>query len=457
MVEMVGVFFSFLVLTTFSVYSQPVDGAGPARAEEAAVGADEAVPPPVARVAKPDPAHQKLVGEILKRMAGDDDTEVMKASIALLEIAQPGDVPMLIQALKQGLKEEAHITIIETLGVLREAEAAQALRFEVEHGKKRAQLAAIDALGRIGHDYAVPVLSKVLVMSPSLEVQKRAASALGRIGSRKSIRAMESARNPKHNTTTSALDWGLEVAKGEINESKYEIKKLVLGRKATALFRGTRYLYYVPSYRSKHGPKPRLLVCIHRADLEVDKLFKKCERFAKRQRMALLVPYFDNMRFPDYGTLNYRGDRADKRLLEIVNYLGEKGDLAVREIYLFGAEAGGNFVQRFAMAHPDRVARAVMNSVEYTFPDTNLFYPQGIKVHLRAPDVAIDPQRFIKSDVAVAVASKARDGEKFFEAYKEFAEDQGINSRLALRTAYVSSATPEALWTLTEEFLFGEN
>jgi pimeloyl-ACP methyl ester carboxylesterase len=95
---------------------------------------------------------------------------------------------------------------------------------------------------------------------------------------------------------------------------------------------------------------------------------------------ALLVPLFSEHRHRRYQRLVHprSGRRSDLALIDTVAALCARHGLGDGPLHLFGYSAGAQFVHRFAMAHPQRVAALAVGAAGwYTWPDPALPYPLG--------------------------------------------------------------------------------
>jgi hypothetical protein len=192
---------------------------------------------------------------------------------------------------------------------------------------------------------------------------------------------------------------------------------------------------------------------VHDGDLAANDMFSTCWRSAKRRQMAVLVPTFDNITYPEYGNFNIRGERADKKLLELIDFVGNQAGLSVREIYMFGYGTGGDFVHRFIMSNPKRVARAAFEANEFTKPDPEFMFPKGITKTPLAPDVEMDLYSFIKTDMMLISKKDSptyKDSKIFGEAIQNYADVQGIKSRLLTRNVEAKLD----IWNEADKFLF---
>lgn len=380
--------------------------------------------------------HDELVSGLIDRLMVENDDKAVEVGLALKSHAKKSDLPKLVKALEGGGSLEAKVTLVEILGQLADDRAVKALRFEIQHGKWPVRLAAIDSLGYIKHGLVVSILSDILSNSSNDEAKLRAASALGRIGNGPARYALQTIlKKTKSLGARSAIKWALKRS-GKMPDTDRTDSGIARGKKVLAYYRGTPFFFYVPYYRFKYQPSPRLLVCIHDYDLQIENLFNMCQKEALERRMAVLVPYFDNMTYPEYSNFNYRGERTDKRLFEIIEHLRTDIELETREIFFFGYGGGGDFAQRIVMAYPDRVARAAYSLTSFTQADPNLPYPQGVKNNLYAPDVNIDVERFVKSDVSIYVKPdimSTRQARRFFYLLDEYSARRGITKRFLVK------------------------
>jgi hypothetical protein len=408
--------------------------------------------------------HQKLINELLERLDHPDQAERIKAGITLISNVNAHDISRLTEALKGGNRVDKQEFIIEALGKLGDWRAADALRFEIELANGESVDAAITALGKLKYDWAVPILSAQAIKAVderNYARAKRAVSALGVIGSPRAIDALRTIKNKVPRAVANALDWAKAIASGEIIQTASD-DVLPAGQRLTKLFEGVRYYFYHPTRARSKARKPQLLTCVHEEDLEVERMFNACLEIAKEHQMAVLVPYFNNIRFPEYSRFNIRGERADLFFLRLVDFVTKTADVESREFYLFGSESGGGFIQRFVMAYPERIARAAVYNPDFALLDEKRMFPDGIGATPFALDIKIDPYKFVKSDLAMFVSTDV-DKRLLFPRHKElqeevekFEEANGVRSRLAFG---VGGRKRDRQISLTDsvEYLFKEN
>ena len=166
------------------------------------------------------------------------------------------------------------------------------------------------------------------------------------------------------------------------------------------------YLAYVPQSAARNAP---VLVSVHgisRNAYEQAVVFSElCEKY----RVVLVVPVFQSVVHRDYQRLGRkgRGPRVDRLLHRILAEVASVTGADATQVSLFGFSAGAQFVHRYLMAHPHRVARAVVAAAGwYTFPDPKQRFPYGIRPNGSLPGVVFDAERFLRVPVEVLVGSR---------------------------------------------------
>lgn len=415
----------------------------------------------------------ELMQAVLKRMDSSDLKTRLEAGLLLRDIARSSDLAMLLELLKKGNILDKQLFIIDTLGRLGDPRAATALRFEIENGDPLAKRAAASALGKLEFDWPIPILAQQVLKDSTREIvdeklAMRAVTAMGEIASQRAIDSLKSVISRNRSATigiNNASYWALRKAEGQIPDDKLDTE-IEIGRQLQLNYNGYEYFFYVPSASASLYDKPWLLICVHDTDREIKALFDACWKKGKELRMAVLMPYFDVMRFPDYGEFNIWGKRADKYLLKLIEHVGTYAAVNTKEVYLYGSGEGGDFVQRFSMAYPDRIARAAFSSINYTTPQENLLFPIGIGINPLAEDLKIDLLKFIKSDVAVISLKTAninaiqseRYAKDYLQRLNAFSAKNAVRSRIATRS--VSALGIDSQSTVLQKasaYLFAEN
>jgi len=107
--------------------------------------------------------------------------------------------------------------------------------------------------------------------------------------------------------------------------------------------------------------------------------------FAETHAVALIVPVFDDARFGNTGG-GYGGYRglfgkhvpADDFVIDLVTAYQADHALPQDPFLLYGHSAGGQFVIRFLVRHPNRVRRAVTSAPgRYSYPSRSAPWPYG--------------------------------------------------------------------------------
>lgn len=166
------------------------------------------------------------------------------------------------------------------------------------------------------------------------------------------------------------------------------------------------YYVYVPRLLLPGAP---LLVSVHGISRNAQEHARRLAPLAERYGVVLVAPLFDEARFPDYQRLGResRGERADRMLERIVAEVGRSTGADTRRLYLFGFSGGGQFVHRFAMAYPERVASYAVGAAGwYTFPDDSVPFPRGTRQRSCLDDVCFDPARYLKVPALVLVGER---------------------------------------------------
>ena len=188
------------------------------------------------------------------------------------------------------------------------------------------------------------------------------------------------------------------------------------------------YYLYVP-HRIKQPA--RLFVTVHGISRNAREHAERFAPLAEQQGVVLVAPRFARRRFANYQRLapNARGQRPDWMFDRIIAEVRELVDLPQSPLYLFGYSGGGQFVHRYAMAHPTRVARAVIGAAGwYTFPDPRARYPRGLR--FRAGDTPLfEGADFLKIPMAVIVGGADVERDPALNQSPRIDRQQGVNRR----------------------------
>ncbi|MEQ1721033.1 MAG: hypothetical protein ABL887_08005 [Nitrosomonas sp.] len=165
-----------------------------------------------------------------------------------------------------------------------------------------------------------------------------------------------------------------------------------------------KYHLYIPQ---KGGNNAKIFITVHGISRNVTEHAKKFAAYAEKFGVVLIAPYYPSDRFPDYQRLGRKGKRADKVLNEIVAEVVQLTGANAHKLYLFGYSGGAQFVHRYMLAYPHRVAKIVLGAPGwYTLPDPTLVYPLGIQPSRNLPQVQFSPSQFLHIPACVLVGEK---------------------------------------------------
>lgn len=166
------------------------------------------------------------------------------------------------------------------------------------------------------------------------------------------------------------------------------------------------YSVYVPTTGGVETP---VLVAAHGMSLswngQAEAFVAGCEWLG----VTLVAPSFSGAAHADYQRLGRegQGQRADQFLQRCLQEVHSLTGADITQVRLFGHSGGAQFVHRYLMAYPHRVARAVVAGAGwYTFPDTGLKFPYGIRSSRRLPGVTFNPEAYLQVPVTVLVGAK---------------------------------------------------
>lgn len=233
-----------------------------------------------------------------------------------------------------------------------------------------------------------------------------------------------------------------------------------------------QYLLYLPTTGAKDAP---IFVTVHGVSRNVEEHAARFAPYAERYHVVLVAPFFPKKDFPDYQRLGRvgHGERADTVLQQIVTEVGELTGARSEKLYLFGYSGGAQFVHRYMLAYPERVAKLAVGAAGwYTFPDPQLKYPKGIKSSSKLPGDVFVADKFLKVPACVVVGERdvKRDaqldqapdidqhegytrrerGRNWIEAMQKAAREKGYD------TPYVFRTVPRAAHSFTQSMWRGK-
>ncbi|UCG32955.1 MAG: alpha/beta hydrolase [Phycisphaerales bacterium] len=175
--------------------------------------------------------------------------------------------------------------------------------------------------------------------------------------------------------------------------------RIAAGEQGTVVVKAVehgRYVQYVPRDCSKGW---RMAVLVHgmlgRDEDAVDVARRFIERWtsaADERNIILVAPAFDQENFGGrrgpgggYRGLFGREIGADAFVNEIVDQYRALSSEYDGRFYLYGHSAGGQFVSRYVVRHPQRVIAAVISAAgTYAFPNPEVAWTNGMKPLVRS-------------------------------------------------------------------------
>jgi pimeloyl-ACP methyl ester carboxylesterase len=159
------------------------------------------------------------------------------------------------------------------------------------------------------------------------------------------------------------------------------------------------YLLYRPSGASIDSPLLVVVLGVSRHwEQQAAAFIPACERLG----VTLLSPGMGGSAHEGYRSIGRQGNRADVFLHDCLREVTLLTGLDATRFRLFGHSSGAQFAHRYLMAHPHRVESAVIAGARwYTFPDTHRKFPYGIRSTKRLPDLAFNPEQYLRVPVTV--------------------------------------------------------
>ncbi len=186
---------------------------------------------------------------------------------------------------------------------------------------------------------------------------------------------------------------------------------------------------FVPATARAAGFAP-LLVAVHGISRNAHEQATSFASVAAARGHVVVAPCFDTPEDADYQRLGRRGRgrRSDLALDQALVRLSEQTGIRFGQRFLFGFSGGGQFVHRYAMAHPERVDGVVVAAAGwYTFPDPDLAYPMGLRVDASLAGVRLDPAEFLRVHTLVVVGSLDRDRDDSIRKSEKLDRRQGVD------------------------------
>lgn len=189
---------------------------------------------------------------------------------------------------------------------------------------------------------------------------------------------------------------------------------------------GQEYLVYVPRSAVERGP---VFVSIHGVSRNADQHARLLAAYCDMYGVVMVAPTFTAEQHPDYQRLGRRGRgaRADIALNTILAESAAVTGATAERFYLFGFSGGAQFAHRYLMAHPHRVAAAVIAGAGwYTLPDPTRRFPHGTRMTRKLPEVRFDAEEFLSVPVTVMVGADDN-GQTGLRRSERLDREQGVS------------------------------
>ncbi|MFN4018902.1 MAG: hypothetical protein ACK4IC_00100 [Erythrobacter sp.] len=187
-----------------------------------------------------------------------------------------------------------------------------------------------------------------------------------------------------------------------------------------------------------------VLVAVHGISRNAAEIAMRFSRHPAYAQTSIIAPLFTKEGFGQYQQLQTRKEgqtRADIALLGLLDQLAEEHDIDTARVHLFGFSGGAQMAHRFAMYHPERVARlCVVSAGWYAMPDPALAWPYGIGDGAGAPLVG---SGFLDIPTTVIVGNRDTRVDASVRQDPEIVERQGRN-RLRRARCYVRAVAAYA-------------
>lgn len=363
---------------------------------------------------KPQLSSEKIQSLVPQLRSGARE-EYITALCALSKQVTDSDLPLLLDLLKEG-SPRLHWRVARLLGIIKSHDSATVLESIASDSAREEAFrhAALISLGEIASPTSSSTLLKVMATAEKPQLRVQAMDSFFNIRGKAGIMdLLEAKASEKDPGVTAHYEWYVELCK----RGKTFSPSKKPGTSEEGAFEGTRYFRYIPTSYSA-GAQHKVLVAIHGTEGSADHYLGVCRNFAETNGIILIVPWLNLAQFPTFDNLNLANTtigapRADLRVLDLVTAACEGLSADTEHLYLFGHSRGGQFVQRFVYAHPDRVARAAAcGSGLYLSPDPSIItdygpmFPYGVLPNPFAPDLADRTMKeFANVPMAIVVGS----------------------------------------------------
>ncbi len=197
-------------------------------------------------------------------------------------------------------------------------------------------------------------------------------------------------------------------------------------RTITGMSQMNYFVYFPETCRDDN----RILYTIHGISRNAEEHIQGFISQAERCGAILVAPLFPEEHFPRYQRLgtSVQLERADMAFEHVRQDVHEWLGFPPAPMRMFGFSGGGQFVHRYAMFYPGRVARMVLAAPGwYTFPDPDRKYPFGLKSTKDWPQLTFSLGKFLQIPTMVMTGEEDDLRDKDLNKSREIDSFQGLN------------------------------
>jgi len=187
------------------------------------------------------------------------------------------------------------------------------------------------------------------------------------------------------------------------------------------------YFVYIPESGQRQD---RVIVSIHGISRNAEAQVHGFSPQAEAWGTVMIAPLFPASSFPSYQRLGTSAheQRADLAFDQILQDAWTWLNIVPRPLHAFGFSGGGQFLHRYAMFYPDRLARIVLGAPGwYTFPDPERQYPLGMRSGREWPHLRFTPPKFLKIPTMVMVGDEDDIRDEDLNTARRIEAFQGLN------------------------------
>jgi len=186
------------------------------------------------------------------------------------------------------------------------------------------------------------------------------------------------------------------------------------------------YFVYIP----QDWIEERILFTIHGISRNAEEHIQRFTNQAEKYGSVIVAPLFTKSNFTRYQQLGTtaKQERADMAFDQVRQDVHEWLGIGTGPMRIFGFSGGGQFLHRYAMFYPKRIARMVLTAPGwYTFPDPERRYPYGIRSTKDWPGLKFSMDLFLKVPTLVLVGDDDDLRDKDLNKNRRIDAFQGLN------------------------------